>query len=71
MRSACPACNHKIYEYHDGKWTEWICWKCGHYHSDTPAFRACPHLFQDIVRKNGNYYLVKYARYGRSVASSQ
>jgi hypothetical protein len=65
--TACPACNHKIYEYRDGKWTEWICWRCGHYESDTPAFKAYPHLFQDIVRKNRGYFLEKYAYYGRGI----
>lgn len=67
----CPACNGNVYEYRDGDWTEWICWKCGHYDSDTPAFRACPHLFHDIVRKNGNYYLTKYAYYQRGIADPQ
>jgi hypothetical protein len=63
--SACPCCKTAIYAYVDGGWTERICWKCGYYDSDIPAFIECPHLFHDIVRKNANYYLVKYARYGR------
>ncbi|TLY08673.1 MAG: hypothetical protein E6K88_06290 [Thaumarchaeota archaeon] len=61
----CPACSHKIYEYRDGRWTEWICWTCGHYEPDTPAFKAYPYLLHDVVRKNSNYFLEKYARYGR------
>ncbi|GEM_PF-2332535 len=61
----CPACSSKVYEYCDGRWKEWICWRCGHYESDTPAFKAYPHLFRDIVRKNATYFLEKYARYGR------
>lgn len=65
--TACPACNYKIYEYRDGKWTEWICWRCGHYDSDTPAFKAYPHLFHDIVRKNSNYFLEKYTYYGKGI----
>ena len=62
----CPACSRKAYEYRDGRWTEWICWRCGHYESDTPAFMAYPQLFRDIVRKNKDYFLEKYAYYGRS-----
>lgn len=65
--TACPACNQKIYEYRDGKWTERICWRCGHYESDTPAFKAYPHLFHDIVRRNRDYFLEKYAYYGRGI----
>ncbi|MEO9294540.1 MAG: hypothetical protein ABI347_02955 [Nitrososphaera sp.] len=63
MSGKCPACSHRLYEYKDGKWTEWICWRCGHYNSDTPAFQAQPHLFRDIVRKNGHYFMAKYSRY--------
>ena len=63
--SECPVCRCKIYECCDGKWTEWICWRCGHYESDTPAFKAYPDLFHDIVRKNRDYFLVKYTYSGR------
>ena len=52
-----------MYEYLDGRWTEWICWRCGHYSSNTPAFVAQPHLYRDIVRKNGSFFMKKYARY--------
>jgi hypothetical protein len=65
--SACPACNNRIYAYRDGRWTEWICWRCGHYESDTPAFRAYPHLFRDVVRRNRDYFLEKYAYYSRGI----
>jgi len=67
--AGCPACKGMLYEYRDGRWTEWICWKCGYYESDTPAFRAYPHLFRDIVRKNGGYFLEKYAYYARGIAT--
>jgi len=46
---------------------EWICWRCGYYESNTPAFKEAPELFRDIVRKNANYYLVKYAYYCRGI----
>ncbi|HEX7031601.1 MAG TPA: hypothetical protein VF172_01240 [Nitrososphaera sp.] len=67
MTIECPACGGKVYEYRDGRWKEWICWRCGHYESDTPAFKEYPHLFRDIVRKNANYFLEKYVRYGRGL----
>ena len=67
---ACSACDGKIYEYHDDKWTEKICWRCGYYESDTPAFKVYPHLFYDIVRKNEQYYLKKYAYYDKRIANN-
>lgn len=65
MFAACPACNRRLYEYRDGQWLEQICWQCGHYSSNTPAFRAEPELFRDVVRKNGPYFMKKYAYYAR------
>ena len=65
--SVCPCCKAGVYAYSDGGWTEHICWKCGYYDSDIPAFKERPHLFHDIVRKNANYYLVKYAYYARRI----
>jgi hypothetical protein len=65
MLTACPACSRRLYEYRDGRWTEQICWACGHYWSDTPAFNAQPELFRDVVRKNGAFFMKKYAYYAR------
>lgn len=69
MTATCPACSSRLYEYRDGGWTEWICWSCGHYQSDTPAFRAQPELFYDVVRKNGGYFMKKYAHYACKLVS--
>lgn len=63
----CQACKCRIYGYNDGSWMEWICWRCGYYESNTPAFKEDPELFRDLVRKNANYYLVKYAYYCRGI----
>ncbi|MEM2139711.1 hypothetical protein [Nitrososphaera sp.] len=65
MFAACPACGKRLYEYRDGRWTEQICWHCGHYSSNTPAFSAQPELFRDVVRKNGAFFMKKYAYYAR------
>lgn len=64
----CRCCDGRQYCYLDGRWREWICWKCGNYESDNPAYSESPELFYDIVRKNGRYYLTKYAYYARSPA---
>lgn len=61
--NACPECNNRLYEYKDGVWLEWICWICGHYESNTPAFKACPYLFKDLLRNNPIRFLEKYAHY--------
>ncbi|WP_148700370.1 hypothetical protein [Candidatus Nitrososphaera evergladensis] len=68
--AACPTCGNSVYEYRDGRWTEWICWRCGHYQADTPAFTAQPDLYRDIVRKNGRYFMQKYAQYAARDARS-
>lgn len=62
----CPACGSRIYEYRDGNWKEWICWRCGYFQSDTPPFRTQPELFRDVVRKNGEFFMKKYARHARA-----
>lgn len=59
----CGSCRNAMYEYMDGRWTEWICWRCGNYSANTPAFMAQPDLYRDIVRKNGTFFMRKYARY--------
>jgi hypothetical protein len=61
----CRECNWKQYCYRDGNWNEWVCWRCGRYDSNTPAFTESPELFSDIVRKNGRYFMTKYAYYAR------
>ena len=65
----CARCQGKFYSYRDGRWTEWICWKCGNYEADTPAFMQSPLLFHDVVRKNAKYFMSKYAYYARGHVS--
>jgi DNA-directed RNA polymerase subunit M/transcription elongation factor TFIIS len=55
----CPECNNRIYQYQDGDWLEWICWRCGHYESNTPAFKSVPYLFRHLVRNNPIQFLEK------------
>ncbi|MGI0039699.1 MAG: hypothetical protein ACREAO_07770 [Nitrososphaera sp.] len=59
---ACPECPGRVYRYKDGNWTEWICWRCGHYRADTPAFQMQPDLFRNVVRQNGEFFMKKYAK---------
>jgi hypothetical protein len=63
---SCPSCKGKQYCYRDGRWDEWVCWRCGRYDSNTPAFIENPELFSDIVRKNGRYFMEKYAHQAKT-----
>jgi hypothetical protein len=38
----------------------WICWRCGHYESNTPAFKSAPYLFKDLVRDDQEHFMRKY-----------
>jgi len=46
--------------YKVGRWTERICWNCGFYISDSPAFQQCPQLFENMVRESPNYFIRKF-----------
>lgn len=48
----CPECRNPLYLFSQGEWSEWICWKCGHYESNSPAYRSNPALFVNLVRDN-------------------
>src|SRR6266487_3746371 len=60
--SFCPECNSRIYQYQDGNWLEWICWRCGHYESNMLAFKSTPYLFKNIVRDNAFQFMKKYGK---------
>jgi len=66
MMNTCPECFSKIYQYTDGEWLVWICWRCGHYESNTPAFQSCPEQFVNLVRERPFYFMKKYAGYNPS-----
>lgn len=70
IRRPCECCRRSQYCYRDGRWTEWICWNCGKYDSNTPAFMEAPYLFENIVRQNGRYFMTKYAYYHRRTLGS-
>lgn len=44
-------------EYHSKQWTERICWSCGYYESDSPAYRAYPELFRNMVKENPKIFM--------------
>jgi DNA-directed RNA polymerase subunit M/transcription elongation factor TFIIS len=60
----CPECKNKLYEYTDQEsgFIQSICWKCGHYEDNSPAFRLLPESFKDIVRDNPVYFMKKYSK---------
>lgn len=58
----CPECNVPISKYVVDDWVEQICWNCGHYESDSPAYKTSPSLFKNIVRDNPHYFIRKFLR---------
>ena len=56
--------------YIDG-WIEQICWNCGYYKSNSPAYREYPEMFKDIVRKNPSYFMKKFLKIAPSDEFSQ
>jgi len=50
----CPNCNTSLQDYFDtsSSFTEHVCWKCGHYESNSPAYLSNPDGFKNIVREN-------------------
>lgn len=60
----CPICkSSNLSEYHVNFLTEQICWNCGHYESDSKAYREHPELFENMVRENPYYFLHKYFKF--------
>jgi hypothetical protein len=53
----CPLCNYTSGEYHVS-----ICWNCGYYESDSPAYNTSPDLFKDMVRKNPSEFIKKFLK---------
>lgn len=50
----CPDCNILLQDYFDYSscFTEYICWKCGHYESNSPAYLSNPDIFENMIREN-------------------
>lgn len=56
----CPECSSIMFEYEEDAWLEWICWECGHYESNTPAFKSCSEMFDNMVRENPQKFIEKH-----------
>ena len=61
----CPKCDIKLFEYLDetSGFMQYICWKCGYYEDNSPAYRMKPELFVNIVRNNPLHFMRKYGTY--------
>lgn len=68
----CPECNEKLYGYIDFEsgFTQSICWKCGHYQDNSPAYKLMPESFKNIVRENPFYFLNKFSKYKTPILNS-
>jgi len=48
--------------YKNEGFIENICWNCGEYNSNSPAFLKFPDLFKNMVRDNPIHYMRKFLR---------
>lgn len=60
-------CDHKLYQYEDGDFLVKICWSCGHYESNSSAYRLHPDLYENMVRENPVYFMVKFCKSDESL----
>lgn len=66
----CPICQSPMCQYnYDG--VQCICWNCGHYESDSQAYREYPKLFENMVQENPAYFLKKFLKLKLSDESLQ
>ena len=54
----CPECGGRLYERIDppSGFTDLLCWACGHYESNSPAFKNHPEMFTNLLRENLNLF---------------
>ena len=58
----CPECQSPMSKFAVGEWTELICLNCGHYESNSPAYRDNPKLFENLVRDDPIHFLRKFLK---------
>jgi len=67
----CPICQCPMCEYVSENWQVRICWACGHYESDSPAYREHPKLFENLVRDDPLHFIAEFLKRGTSDEFSQ
>lgn len=58
----CSICQCPMCEYVSGNWLVRICWACGHYESDSPAYREHPKLFENLVRDDPLHFIEEFLK---------
>jgi len=53
----CPECQSALCTYSSNSYVERICWTCGYYDSNSPAFRKHPNLFKNMIHDDTDYYM--------------
>jgi hypothetical protein len=58
----CPDCGSPLCRYGNNinPYHDFICWSCGFYSSDSPAFTKHPYLFKNMVRENPQYFISRF-----------
>ena len=58
----CPICQKSLLDYIDNSgYIQSVCWNCGHYESDSPAYKTNPEVFENMIRENPKYFLEKFS----------
>jgi len=55
-----PICHIPMCKYKNEGFIEIICWNCGEYNSNSPAFMRHPDWFKNMVRENPQHFLEKF-----------
>lgn len=58
----CNECGYNLHLYKDESFVVRICWLCGYYESNSPAFKLNPSLYVDMVRENPSYFMNKFCK---------
>lgn len=59
----CNQCGIRLSVYNNSDYIDKICWSCGYYESNSPAFLQNPELFKNLVRHNPVHFMRKYGTY--------
>ena len=56
-------CSGLLHDYLDKEtgFIQSICWKCGYYEDNSPAFRLLPESFKSLFRDNPIHFMRKFA----------
>jgi hypothetical protein len=69
--SECPDCHCPLSKYLSGDYEVLVCWNCGYYESNSPAYKAHPELFKNLVRNDPTRFMRQFLKLKSSDEFSQ